>query len=180
MRRSSQSAESRDAVDAVAAELRPPRSPGMANAVALLALGGLVFVGLTGFLGGGAPATSIVTNEAVIVQLEAPARLRSGMIGEIRVGVRGRSALAEPSIDIPGDWLRGITINETSPAPLRETPLADGVRLHFPPVAAGERLELTLSYQVNPDRWGGSSGTVRVNDGNRALVSLPVRLWVLP
>lgn len=167
-------------IDRQARGLSPPASARTANLLTLLVLGGPVAVAMTGFLGGGPPARTADSNPAAMLEVTAPERVRSGNIGEIGIRLRPAATAARPAIIIPEDWLRGVTINQTSPQPLSESHAPGATRLEFAPIKGGEELHLTLSFQINPDRAGRSGGRVIAVDGSRPLASLPVQLMVLP
>lgn len=169
-----------DAIDALAASLKPPRHAIAANLAAAAVLGGVVVAALSGALGGAPPETRWVRTSDISVGLTAPERLRTGMVGEISLTLLPARDMPRPAVDIPSDWLRGVTINETSPAPEREEGLPGATRLHLAPLKARQPVTLSFSYQVNPDRRGRSTGAIRVLDGEQVQAVVPVELLVLP
>ena len=53
-------------------------------------------------------------------------------------------------------------------------------RFEFAPLEAGSSLLVKIDGQINPDILGGNAGTVTFYDGQEALVTLPIRMEVLP
>lgn len=163
-----------------AASFAPPSNPLLLNLLTFVVLGVPLLLAMTGMLGGGKPSVLWVRTEAARLEVEAPEYVRNGMIGEIHIRLSPTRAVAAPAILMPDGWLRGFTINQSSPSPLEERSVEGGSRLTFPPLAAGATLDLSLSFQVHPDRHGRGEGVVSAVDGDRPLASIPVRIRVWP
>lgn len=168
------------AIEAHVRSLPPPPHPLAMNLATLIVLAAPLMLAITGVLGGGPPKLVGSRNGEAALEVEAPRYIRSGMIGEIHVRATPVHGAAAPAIHIPDSWLRGITINQTSPQPVRERAVPGATRLEFAPIPPGATLDLSLSFQVNPDRHGKGGGTVRLFDGGKLLVSQPVGMRVLP
>jgi hypothetical protein len=109
-----------------------------------------------------------------------PIVLRKGMLFETRLEVLPRRGIEHPEISITPSLWHETTINTVLPAGDTESYGAGGLRLAYPPLAAGERLEVKFDGQVNPAAFGGSRGEIGLYDGDRPLGTLPLHIRVLP
>lgn len=159
-------------------DMRPARRH-FAGAFAPLLLGAVVVTGLSGVLGGyGSSART--RNAAASLSIEAPKRIRNGEFFETVIRATATSATEDLTIIIPADLYHHVTINTMIPAAQSEA-YADGAfRFGFGPHDAGETIEVKIDSQINPARFGHSSGIFEVADGGRTLARLPWRMEVLP
>ena len=142
---------------------------------------GLILVAaLVGLLGGAPAPTRQATNAAATLTVTTPQRLRNGVLFETRVSAMARRPIADAVIAIPAGMWRDMTINSMIPAPAEEEFVDGEFRFHYGPLGAGETLTLKVDGQVNPPRYGGGSGRMRLLDGEAELAALPLSLKVIP
>ena len=137
-------------------------------------------VALSGLLGGAPAPTMRAAGDGASLTLTTPERLRNGMFFETRLTVEAKRPIADAVIAIPPSLWRDLTINTFIPAPTKEEFVDGEYRFHFGPVEAGEPLGVKIDGQINPARWGSSSGRIRLFDGEAEVVALPVELKVMP
>ncbi|MEH3100743.1 hypothetical protein [Sphingomonas adhaesiva] len=148
--------------------------------MALLLLGVLLILPMTGLLGGArSPVTRAVTPGATLT-VKTPQTLRSGLFFETVVVVEARRPMADAVIAFPPALWRDMTINTQLPAAESEE-YRDGLwRFHYGPLKPGERLETKVDGQINPPLTLGTRGEVVLLDGERPLARVPVATRVLP
>ncbi|MDF2495397.1 hypothetical protein [Sphingomonas sp.] len=151
-----------------------------ASPLAFIILGGFVATAMTGALGGApAPVTSISAPAALLeVKLARP--LRSGLFFETHIRVIARQNLAKPVIGIDATLWRDLTINSQIPAAANES-FEDGqYRFEYPPLKAGDTLDIKIDGQTNPPLVGRITGSITLLDGQVLLSSTRVSVPVLP
>ena len=109
-----------------------------------------------------------------------PELLRNGEFFEMQFRLEADEALADLTIGVDASLWEDITINTTIPGASEETSVDGEYRFAYGPMEAGTTFVAKIDGQVNPDIWGGNSGAIRVYDGERLLVELPVEIGVLP
>lgn len=143
-------------------------------------LAAILAVALLGWLGG-APAPTVRAESAgARIAVTSPDRLRNGMFFETQVKVVAKRPIADAVIAVPHALWRDMTINTMIPAAAEEEDVEGEYRFRFGPLAAGEALSFKIDGQMNPARLGGSSGRVRLLDGEAEVVALPLSLEVIP
>lgn len=146
----------------------------------LLVLGTVVMLALFGVFGGTRATALRATGGGADLAVRLPATLRSGMFFEMEVEVAASRPIDDATITVSPALWRHMTINTMLPEP-KDQAFRDGrYILHYGPLRPGARLAVTFDGQINPDLFAGTRGVVAVRDGARTLVSLPVRIRVLP
>jgi hypothetical protein len=149
-----------------------------ASPVAVLVLAAVVAGAAIGLFG----AEETQSAEAAGVQLEvdSPVRIRSGEFFEMRLHVVSAEPIDELVIGVDASLWQDMTVNTFIPAAEEESSDQGEFRFTFAELAADEPFEVKVDLQVNPDIAGGTDGAVRVYDGERLLVELPMEIGVLP
>ncbi len=102
------------------------------------------------------------------------------MFFETRISAEAKRPIADAVIAIPAAMWRDMTINTLIPAAAEEE-FADGeFRFHFGTLGVGQALSVKIDGQMNPPRFGSSSGRIRLLDGESEIVALPITLKVIP
>jgi hypothetical protein len=109
-----------------------------------------------------------------------PELLRNGEFFEMQLRVESEEALEDLTIGVDASVWEDMTVNTMIPGASEETSVDGEYRFAFGPMDAGTTFVAKVDGQVNPDIWGGNSGAIRVYDGERLLVELPVEIGVLP
>lgn len=139
----------------------------------------LVVLGLLNVFGQESESRAVEGPRARL-DLDAPSRLRSGLIWQAKFEIGARAAIAEPVLVLDGGWLENMSLNTVEPAPDGEATEAGRLALTYPPLAAGEMLTVWLQFQVNPQWPGRHSQGVAVRDGEVPLATLRRSLTVFP
>jgi hypothetical protein len=155
------------------------RGFGHASPAAIVILGLILLVSLTGALGGGRPADRQVETPAGVITVNSPRVLRNGVFFETTVRFDARQDLQRAVLAFPSALFENVTINTMIPG--AEESFEDGeFRLDFGPLPAGQSLFFKLDGQVNPSPTRIKRGYFSVYDGDIRLGALPVDIWVLP
>jgi hypothetical protein len=143
-------------------------------------LGAIMIAALLGLFGGKGPDVLQAQGDGGELIVSMPLILRSGLLFEMTIGVQATSNLADAVIAVdPAIW-RDMTINTSIPAASEEKFEGEQFRLHYGPLVAGERIELKIDGQLNPDLSGNSRGEVAFLDGTRRIATVPLSVKVLP
>ncbi len=140
----------------------------------------ILCVALSGLLGGAPAPTTRAAAAGAEIAVTTPDRLRNGMFFETRIAAVAKRPIDDAVIAVPAALWRDLTINTLIPGPSEEEYVNGEYRFHFGPLAAGQRLGVKVDGQMNPARWGSSSGRIRLLDGEVEVAALPVTLKVIP
>ena len=143
-------------------------------------LAAILGVALLGFLGGAPAPTFRAANSAASLAVTTPDRLRNGMFFETRISAVAKRPIKDAVIAIPAGMWRDMTVNSMIPAPAEEQYVGGEFRFHFGPLGTGEQLGLKIDGQMNPARFGTGNGRIRLLDGEVEMVTLPIKLKVIP
>ena len=137
-------------------------------------------VALSGILGGAPAPTVRAASDAASIAVTTPDRLRNGMFFETRIAATATRPIADAVVAIPAALWRDATINTMIPAPTEEAFVDGEFRFHFGPLDAGETVAFKIDGQMNPPRFSGAGGRIRLLDGDAERVAVPVTLKVIP
>ena len=140
----------------------------------------ILAVALSGVLGGANAPTKRIASPGADLAVKTPDRLRNGMFFETQIAAVAKRPIGDAVIAVPAALWRDMTINTLIPGPSEEAFVDGEFRFHFGPLAAGQRLGVKIDGQMNPARWGSSSGSVRLLDGEAEVAALPITLKVIP
>ncbi len=122
----------------------------------------------------------VVDAERARLAVEAPERLRGGLIDQLTVQVLARRTIAEPSIVLDRGWVDSVTVNTVSPEPAEQSNDGDLLVLSYDEIAAGDSLIVRMEYQVNPENVGSAPQDVVLTDGGREIARVDRTLVVFP
>jgi hypothetical protein len=125
-------------------------------------------------------SSSSATASTASLSLNAPTRLRGGLLYEAHFVIQARGDIAHAALVLHPDWLKGMTLNTLEPSPAEETSENGALRLDFGEIPAGGRFEVFLQYQVNPTSVGKRKQWVDLVDGDTVLASIHRTLFIFP
>jgi hypothetical protein len=146
--------------------------------IGVVVLSAVMLAGLLGFAG--REETVSASGGGVRLEWHAPVLIRNGEFLEIRIRLDAGEAVSRPVLGVAASLWEDITVNTFIPAATDESSVDGEFRFEFAPLEAGSSLQVKIDGQINPDILGGNAGTVTVYDGGESLVSLPIRMEVLP
>jgi hypothetical protein len=126
------------------------------------------------------PTTTSTNGAAASVNITAPARLRSGLIFQVRVQVVAHRDIKELQLVFDKGWWESMSVNSTIPEPSQESSEDGRVVLSYGKVSAGETHISWLYFQVNPTNVGERAENVEVRDGETPLARVQRSVTVFP
>lgn len=129
---------------------------------------------------GQSPRSSSAAGPRGSLALEAPERLRGGLVFQARMTVRAVEAIKDPQIVLGGGWVDGVTLNTVEPSPAAERSVDDRLTFRLMPVAAGRSTTLWLEFQVNPTSIGSRDQDVELRDGDEPIAHIDRTIRIFP
>jgi hypothetical protein len=111
------------------------------------------------------PTVSFAHAAAADLEVTAPARLRSGLIFQVRVNVIAHQDISKPQLVFDPGWWESMSENSMAPNPSSETNSNGRVVLSYNRLAAGHTLVVWMYFQVNPTNVGKRREDVELDDG---------------
>ena len=136
-------------------------------------------LGLANVFGQRAVSTEAFGAQASLA-VNAPDRLRGGLLYEAHVIIRARSDLPKAALVLHPDWLSGMTLNTLEPSPVDETSENGALRFDLGEIKAGQRFDLILQYQVNPTAVGKRKQWIDLVDDQTTVASIRRTLIIFP
>jgi hypothetical protein len=126
------------------------------------------------------PTVSGAHTAAADLKVTAPARLRTGLIFQVRVEVLAHRALSMPQLIFSQGWWESMSENSISPNATDESSANGRVVLTYNTLSAGHTLIVWLYFQVNPTNVGKRSEDIELNDGSTPITSIHRSLTIFP
>jgi hypothetical protein len=145
----------------------------------ILVLFAIVGLALANFFGQ-KPTTTRAESAAAALELQAPERVRGGLIFQGRFTLVARQDLKTPKLVLSPGWFEQMTVNGLEPQPSTQTTRNGDVVLTFDSLQAGQKLVFWTYFQVNPTNIGRRSQDVELDDGNTPLLRLNRKVTIFP
>jgi len=129
---------------------------------------------------GQSPTTTTAVGSSASMRVNAPERLRGGLLFQTRIDVRANSAVELPRLVFAPDVFEGMQVSSIEPQPMSESSRNGQVELSYPQIAAGERLRVWLQFQVVPSYPGARRYRIELDNGKTLLAVVNRSLRVLP
>jgi hypothetical protein len=126
------------------------------------------------------PTPTTVDAQAASLSVTAPARLRSGLIFQVRVEVVAHQNLHELEIVFDRGWWESMSVNSIVPEPSKSSSQNGQVALSYGKLEAGQKLIAWVYCQVNPTNVGERRENVEIDDNSTPLAHLDRSLTVFP
>jgi hypothetical protein len=126
------------------------------------------------------PTSTTVDAQAASLGVTAPARLRSGLIFQVRIEVVAHQDLHELEIVLDRGWWESMSINSIAPEPSKSNSQNGQVALSYGPLPAGQKLITWIYCQVNPTNVGKRRENVEIDDNSTPLAHLHRSLTIFP
>ncbi len=134
---------------------------------------------LLNFFGQRPTVTSAHASAADLV-VTAPARLRGGLIFQVRAQVTAHADIAMPQLVFDRGWWNSMSVNSIEPNPSNESTQNGSVVLSYNKLAAGRNLIVWIYFQVNPTNVGDRHEDVELEDGSTPIVTVHRSLTIFP
>lgn len=126
------------------------------------------------------PTTSSAHAFAADLEVTAPARLRSGLIFQVRVQVTAHRDIAMPQLVFARGWWESMSLNSIAPNPSNQSTQNGSVVLSYNKLAAGHTLIVWLYFQVNPTNVGKRREDVELENGSAVIAAVHRSLTIFP
>jgi hypothetical protein len=126
------------------------------------------------------PTTTSASTPAVSVNVTAPARLRSGLIFQVRVQVTAHQNIKELELVFDRGWWESMSVNSSVPEPSEESSSDGRVVFDYGSLGAGHSHVSWIYFQVNPTNVGKRQENIDVKDGDSELVHIHRSMTIFP
>jgi len=126
------------------------------------------------------PSTSSADASAASLSVTAPARLRSGLIFQVKVRVMAHRQIKKPEIVFDEGWWESMSVNSIEPEPTESRSKDGRVVVSYGKLEPGESLTSWIYFQVNPTNVGKRREDVQLDDGETPLVGVHRSLTIFP
>jgi hypothetical protein len=126
------------------------------------------------------PTVSSAHALAADLQVTAPARLRSGLIFQVRVEVDAHRDISTPDLVFDRGWWDSMSVNSLEPNPTNQSSANGRVVLSFNKLSAGRSLIVWMYFQVNPTNVGKRREDVQLKDGLTPITAVHRSLTIFP
>lgn len=114
------------------------------------------------------------------LSVSAPARLRGGLLYQVRFRVHADRELKRAALLLSSGWLNGMTINTIEPSPVGESSRNGDLLLTLGHVPSGRDFVLYVQFQVNPTTVGARTQIAELYDRSTLLARIHRRVYVFP
>jgi hypothetical protein len=126
------------------------------------------------------PTSTRAESAAASLELQAPTRVRGGLMFQGRFTLVARQDLKAPKLILSPGWFEQMTVNGFEPQPSTETTRNGDVVITFDSLPAGQKLVFWTYFQVNPTNIGRRSQDVELDDGNTPLLRMNRKVTIFP
>jgi hypothetical protein len=126
------------------------------------------------------PTVTLAHGLGADLQVTAPARLRSGLIFQVRVQATAHRNLGMAQLVFDPGWWESMSVNSIEPNPSNESSQNGRVVLSYGKLAAGHRLVVWIYFQANPTNVGKRRENVELDDGSTPIVGVHRSLTIFP
>ncbi len=126
------------------------------------------------------PTTSSASSPAASMNVTAPARLRSGLIFQVRVQVVAHRDIKELEIAFDKGWWESMSVNSMVPEPTEESSDEGKVVLSYGQLGAGHERVNWIYFQANPTNVAKRTENVELRDGATPLLTIHRAMTIFP
>ncbi len=126
------------------------------------------------------PTVSIAKSSVASLKITAPARLRGGLIFQVRAQIAAHRTIAKPQLVFSPGWWESMSVNSIEPNPASESTRNGTVVLSYGKLPAGRTLIVWIYFQVNPTNVGKRREDVELDDGSIAIARVHRALTIFP
>jgi hypothetical protein len=126
------------------------------------------------------PSTSSAAGPEASLSVTAPARLRGGLIFQVRVKVVALKEIKQLQLDFDEGWWESMSVNSIQPEPTNQNSHDGQIVLSYGSLPAGKSLVCWIYFQVNPTNVGKRREDVALEDGAQLLARVHRSLTIFP
>ena len=139
----------------------------------------LVALALADVFGQHQSAVATTANAAVLT-VNAPSRVRGGLLYTVLFTVRARANLKKAILVLDPGWIDGMQVNSINPQPADEASRQGRIVLDLGHIAPGRLVKYWIEFQVDPTTVGRRSQNVELDDGPKKILSASRTLTIFP
>jgi hypothetical protein len=124
--------------------------------------------------------TLAATTPAARLTVNAPPRVRGGLLFTIWFRVEARQELRDAQLVLDRGWIDGMQVNSSNPQPVREASRDGRIVLDLGHIPAGSSFVEYMELQVDPTTVGRHRADVELDDGARRLLVLHHTVTIFP
>jgi hypothetical protein len=124
--------------------------------------------------------TLAAASPAAKLTVNAPPRLRGGLLYTIWFRVDANHELKDAQLVLDPGWFDGMQVNSTNPEPVSEASRDGRIVLDLGHIPAGQSHRTFIELQVDPTTVGRHRQNVELDDGDQTLLVLHHTLTVFP
>lgn len=125
-------------------------------------------------------STSVATGPTAELDVQAPDRLRGGLLFQTRFTVVAKKSIKNLHLVLSPGWFEGVTLNTIEPAADMEGSRNGKVSLSYGSLDPGQRLVVWMEWQMNPTTLTHRSLVAAAYDGGAKLVDVHRTRTVFP
>src|SRR3954453_272104 len=126
------------------------------------------------------PSVSDAAGDTGTLTVQAPERVRGGLLFQVRVDVKATQEIKEPQLVLSPGLVDQLTLNTTEPDPLSQSSSNGRLTLSYGRIHAGQRLTVWLEYQANPANLGPQTANIPLPDGDKPIAIVKRDITILP
>ena len=146
----------------------------------LLAVVGLFLIAALVDVFGQRPHGSRVAAPAATLSVYAPTAIRGGLLWEARFHITAHQDIEEATLVLDSGWAEGLQINTIEPSPVGEASRDGKLAFDLGHIAAGRSFVLYMEFQTNATNVGRRTANVRLDDGERELMTVHRTITIFP
>jgi hypothetical protein len=126
------------------------------------------------------PSTTEASAAAATLRVQAPERVRGGLMFQVRIDVEAAQDIKEPQLVLSPGAFEEMTVNSVIPEAMDESTSNGRVTLSYQRLNAGQKLTVWIQYQVNPVNVGKRTTNVLLTDGDKPIATVKRDITSLP
>ncbi len=126
------------------------------------------------------PQTLTAHAPAATLQVEAPGRVRGGLLWQARFRIYARTTLNRATLILDQGWLEGQSINTIEPSPVDETSNEGRLSLDLGRIDTGDTFALYMQFQTIPTNVGHRAASVSLVANGRQILRVHRTITIFP
>jgi hypothetical protein len=126
------------------------------------------------------PTVSTAKTALADLTVSAPARLRGGLIFQVRIQVTAHRMIKNLQLVLDRGWWESMSVNSIEPTPSNQSTQNGSVVLSYGKLPAGQTLVSWIYFQVNPTNVGKRRENVVLEDGNTPIARVHRSMTIFP
>lgn len=126
------------------------------------------------------PHTTSTQGPAARLALQAPERVRGGLLFQARLELRALDDIEHPRLVLARGWTEGMQVNSIEPSAVGESSRNGNLVLSYDRLSAGDRMVVWFQFQADPTVPGKRPFTLELDDAEQPIARLERTIRVLP